>query len=323
MSTFDDYLTHDDKPYAENINDALLLSNVFDLTVPIELPTMYRTGVFSTSTSPRKAGVSIVTMVNADDTDFTITGSSITNDTADVKGLIFKYYPNFNSYGTISSLSWTASGTGVIADIEGADGEDILTGHTGGTISGATTGLTELQEFTITLSIPAGVTITKINFIMANKEETRYGAECGITDVTGLQSALDAKVSLSALTDLIYPVGSIYMSVDSTSPATRFGGTWTQLKDRFLLSAGDTYNAGATGGETNHTLTTNEMPSHNHDTIIHNHQVDGGKYNVSRVQWESGNDATFSTISTERTGGGQSHNNMPPYLVVYMWKRTG
>ena len=61
-----------------------------------------------------------------------------------------------------------------------------------------------------------------------------------------------------------YPVGSIYMSVNSTSPASLFGGTWEQLKDRFLLGAGDTYTNGSTGGESTHTLTVDEMPSHTH-----------------------------------------------------------
>ena len=59
-----------------------------------------------------------------------------------------------------------------------------------------------------------------------------------------------------------YPVGAIYISTISTSPASLFGGTWEQLKDRFLLGAGDTYAAGATGGEAAHALTVNEMPPH-------------------------------------------------------------
>lgn len=52
--------------------------------------------------------------------------------------------------------------------------------------------------------------------------------------------------------DLVYPIGSIYISVNSTSPSTLFGGEWTQLKDRFLLGAGSTYIAGEKGGTTTH-----------------------------------------------------------------------
>ena len=70
------------------------------------------------------------------------------------------------------------------------------------------------------------------------------------------------------IVNLIYPVGSIYLSVNSANPQTLFGGTWEQLKDRFLLGAGDGYSAGSVGGEATHKLTTNEMPSHKHDNTI-------------------------------------------------------
>ena len=117
--------------------------------------------------------------------------------------------------------------------------------------------------------------------------------------------------------DMIYPVGSIYMIVNSTSPATLFGGTWEQIDDTFLLSAGDTYTAGATGGEATHTLTTDEMPSHSHRANIYNQ---GSVISASsHATWgQSGNDNIAGTF----VGGGQAHNNMPPYLVVYVWKRT-
>lgn len=71
--------------------------------------------------------------------------------------------------------------------------------------------------------------------------------------------------SLSALINLIYPIGSIYLSVNSTSPQQLFGGEWEQIKDKFLLSAGDTYSGGSEGGEAEHILTIDEMPSHNHN----------------------------------------------------------
>lgn len=60
----------------------------------------------------------------------------------------------------------------------------------------------------------------------------------------------------------IYPIGSIYMSVNSTNPSQIFGGTWEQIKDRFLLACGNTYSNGATGGEANHILTIAETPTH-------------------------------------------------------------
>ena len=127
-------------------------------------------------------------------------------------------------------------------------------------------------------------------------------------------------ISASGVIDLVYPVGSIYMSVSSTSPATLFGGTWEQLKDRFLLGVGDTYSNGATGGEATHTLTVEEMPSHTH-RLKKNSSI--GTARQSGGDWLTDNYGnTWVSSAIENTGGGKAHNNMPPYLVVYMWKRT-
>lgn len=114
-----------------------------------------------------------------------------------------------------------------------------------------------------------------------------------------------------------FPIGYVYISVDSTSPSQLFGGSWEQIKDRFLLSAGDTYNAGATGGEATHTLTEAEMPSHNH--IFTMRKAGNPAYYEPYPSW-TGNGAT-SNVATQATGGSQPHNNMPPYLVVYAWKK--
>ena len=83
-----------------------------------------------------------------------------------------------------------------------------------------------------------------------------------------LQSESTQKIKWSILLDKLYPVGCIYQSAKATSPAELFGGTWEQIKDRFILAAGDTYAAGSTGGEATHTLTVNEMPRHNHDHVM-------------------------------------------------------
>lgn len=120
----------------------------------------------------------------------------------------------------------------------------------------------------------------------------------------------------------VYPVGSIYMSLSSTDPKTLFGGTWERLKDRFLLAAGDRYSAGATGGEATHTLTKDEMPSHNHYAAI-NGGTDSYGQNRTTIGSFANKAQGYSDSSTIfATGGGHAHNNMPPYLAVYMWKRT-
>lgn len=118
-----------------------------------------------------------------------------------------------------------------------------------------------------------------------------------------------------------YPVGSIYLSINSTSPASLFGGTWTQIKDVFLLGAGDTYSNGATGGEATHTLTINEIPE---IRILTGVNIVGSGVKVINSQTTNASDNTNSILANGQNSGhtDQPHNNMPPYLVVYMWKRT-
>lgn len=131
--------------------------------------------------------------------------------------------------------------------------------------------------------------------------------------------------------DMVYPVGAIYMSVNSTNPGNLFGGKWEQIKDRFLLAAGDTHVAGSTGGEAQHTLTVDEMPNHRHSSDDSNRGystavdkrdqfclwLNKGQPNANEpLTGENG------PVRTSSVGGSQPHNNMPPYLAVYMWKRT-
>lgn len=148
--------------------------------------------------------------------------------------------------------------------------------------------------------------------------------------------------NINGLVDMVYPIGSIYMSVNSTSPATLFGGTWEQIKGRFLLGTGEpddnsntyygsdlTYNGstkyneqvGSTGGESRHTLSVAEMPSHTHSIYYYN---SSGSLSFG---YNFGNKGSASAVTTASsgigvTGGDASHNNLPPYFVVYMWKRT-
>ena len=120
-----------------------------------------------------------------------------------------------------------------------------------------------------------------------------------------------------------YPVGAIYISTVDTSPASLFGGTWERLKDRFLLAAGDTYAAGATGGEEKHTLTVDEMPQHNHDFhASYNEIAAGGETGGKILAGGDSNQWLWNFAQVNNSGGNAPHNNMPPYLAVYMWVRT-
>lgn len=160
----------------------------------------------------------------------------------------------------------------------------------------------------------------------------------GASEIDDTTTSADTTWSSNKILQVVYPVGSIYMSVNSSSPATLFGfGTWEQIKDTFLLSAGDTYSAGATGGEATHLLTSSEsgVPSHTHSGVV------GGNNGSTRLQsakanlsgstseaWASWFGTGYNAINNvyvqtnTAANASQAHNNMPPYLVVYVWKRT-
>ncbi len=146
-----------------------------------------------------------------------------------------------------------------------------------------------------------------------------------------LQGKNTQRIKWSALLDKIYPVGCIYQSANSTSPASFLGGTWEQIKDRFILAAGDTYAAGSMGGEAAHTLTINEIAAHSHAETkvmangnlgfivnpIKDGTTEGDILDVEQKSWQTGK----ASVDTGKTGGSEPHNNMPPYLTAYIWQR--
>ena len=117
----------------------------------------------------------------------------------------------------------------------------------------------------------------------------------------------------------LYPVGSIYMSTENTSPASMFGGTWEQIKDKFLLSAGDTYSAGATGGEASHMLTQTEMAR---IRLLASAQP-GNDYGMilSSSIWTKGDGSSYTIVDMAKGFEQTAFSLMPPYLAVYCWKR--
>ena len=128
----------------------------------------------------------------------------------------------------------------------------------------------------------------------------------------------------TSIIDLIYPVGSYYWNSNSTSPATLFGvGTWTQITNKFIFAAGGDYASGDTGGEVDHLLTIQEMPSHDHRCIMDQSFFAYGGPMESDEGPASGHGYAypFYYSFTGTKGGNRSHNNMPPYIVAYCWRR--
>lgn len=252
-------------------------------------------------------------------------------------------------------------------------------------------------------STPTPAAVTQGNIINgATTDDTPlYHITVDNLQVTNVKRVFTLAPSVMGILDRVYPVGSIFISVNNTNPATLFGGTWEEVSGRFLLGRSSGHAAGTTGGEETHTLTANEMPahthngpshthtgpSHTHTTPAHTHNIashthtattaSGGnhahkiqrakeagagtsKYSIQNASngegdhmsrytgahthavtvqgsgqlvtdsagtgttGASGTGVTGAsgTGATSSTGGGAAHNNMPPFLAVYMWKRT-
>lgn len=123
-----------------------------------------------------------------------------------------------------------------------------------------------------------------------------------------------------------YPIGSIYISTNATSPATLFGGNWDEIHGAFLFANSALHKAGEIGGEEEHVLKEKEIPIHYHDEYVGNDGGDGsvpeGYYGFTSIACISKNTYWAKGSKTSEAGGGQAHNNMPPYLSVYMWQRV-
>ena len=113
-----------------------------------------------------------------------------------------------------------------------------------------------------------------------------------------------------------YPVGAYYISESATSPASMFGGTWTQVTGRFLRAANDT----ATGGSDTHTLTTAQLPK---NKVYSSANVNGNAgFSDALYTGAFTQGSEYAYLNLTYIGGGSSHNNMPAYKDVYVWRRT-
>lgn len=111
-----------------------------------------------------------------------------------------------------------------------------------------------------------------------------------------------------------------WVSPDPTSPAEILGGTWEQIKDRYILAAGDTYASGSTGGEATHTLTVDEMPQHIH-SLGYMYKFSADNTGAPQLVNNGNVWVRYEETFSENAGGNQPHNNMPPYRAFYVWQR--
>lgn len=154
------------------------------------------------------------------------------------------------------------------------------------------------------------------------KQAVLYSAQT-LTDAQKAQARENIGVNGGGVSfDDLFPVGSFWWSTEEGSPAAQglSAGTWEQIQNRFLLAAGTNYVSGATGGASTHVLTVNEIPVHRHNTHAYSGQGTAAGY------WTQGwNNASGTDVNNDKTtevGGGQAHNNMPPYMAAYCWHRV-
>ena len=192
-----------------------------------------------------------------------------------------------------------------------------------GAVSSTHTELNLLDGVTANTTELNYVDVTTLGTAQASKAVTA-DANIDVTGIRNLTCTGTITMGSNAVTTLqaVYPVGSIYINATvSTNPATLLGfGTWAAFgAGRVMvgLDATDTDfdTAQETGGAKTHTLSTSEIPSHTHNSNF----VTGGS-GVSGVSTDGNYDA--ATNATSATGGGGAHNNLQPYIVAYMWRRT-
>ena len=221
--------------------------------------------------------------------------------------------------GSFTTISASSNITGnVIGDIKATDGTVVLNNGSDGTdatFTGAVTGN----------ATTATTTATARAFSVSGDLATSAGVDF---DGSG---AVDLAVAITdTLWDKIYPVGSIYTTTNgSFNPNTSFYGTWSTYGAGRVLVGQDTGDTdfdtiNATGGAKTHTLTVDEMPSHQHNSNVMSEDTRayiGDTYALSHKGLDIGSHGTQAP-KTSNTGGGQAHNNLQPYTVVKYWRRT-
>ena len=275
------------------------------------------------------AVITLKRLNNYEDTTYLkVVGSiSSVNSKNSIQSITYKYKKSTDSsYSSQTTISNNTQYTLTYAKLYAWNFQIVITDKFGST--------------TYNVTLPKGMPVMFID-----SQKLSVGVNCFPTKSNSFE--LNGKT----IFDLIYPVGSIYISVNTTNPSSLFGGTWEQLKDRFLLGAGSSYSNGATGGEASHKLTTGELPAHTHGSkaltgslwnvavqssgtgLSANGILSKGDSNSGNVGYatasKTGSGTTYTDVMNitathehASVGSNTAHNNMPPYLVVCIWKRT-
>ena len=162
-----------------------------------------------------------------------------------------------------------------------------------------------------------------VTYNIQNTNDINTGRNVNVGGEIVLNDINKIKIKAQTLLQVLYPVGSIYMSMNSTDPSTFIGGKWTLIHDRFLWC---TNYSGTEGGSFSVTLSTENLPPHNHKLQIYRTSSESPRnYGLSDESGFGGRVMVGSygdTFSTSNTGSGESFSILPPYKAVYCWYRT-
>lgn len=251
--------------------------------------------------------------------NITVSSGTISLSKTNVTNALGYTPPTTDTKYTLPTASaWTLGGVKIGSNITENSGTISLTKANVTSALGYTPPTTDTKY-----TLPTGNASTLGGVKLSDSTSSTSSTNGGIAATPAAVKAAIAEAKLAA-----WPIGSIYMSVNSTSPANLFGGTWERISDRFLLGASSSYPAGSIGGEFIHKLTQSELPNYslsvtNGSNVIRSRtgssadayvQTQSGGWGIPN--WES------KTVTVASGGSGKAHNNMPPYLSVWIWKRT-
>ena len=257
----------------------------------------------------------------------TVDGIFVDNGTGTSVGLKVGSGKTLSVAGTLTSTG-TASFSSIDVNGGAVDGTPIgaNSASTGAFTTISTTGLATLNSATIS----GTSTLTTVDINGGAIDGTTIGATTASTVAATTVTASgnvnttggELQINGTNVLEKVYPVGSIYINASvSTNPATLLGfGTWTAFgAGRVMVGLDSTDtdfdSAEETGGAKTHTLTVNQIPAHTHTLDTSDQPAGTGSLEVA-------GGSPVGTKLTQSTGGGQAHNNLQPYIVVYMWKRT-
>lgn len=265
-----------------------------------------------TATSSTLGGVKIGSNITVSSGTISISKTNVTN------ALGYTPPTTDTKYTLPNATSSTLGGVKIGSNITVSSGTISLTKANVTSALGYTPPTTDTKY-----TLPTASSSTLGGVKLSDSTNSTSSTSGGIAATPAAVKAAIAEAKLAA-----WPIGSIYMSVSNTSPATLFGGTWASISERFLLGASSSYPAGGTGGEFAHKLTQSELPNYslsvtNGSNVIRSKTGSSADAYVQTQSsgwgipnWES------KTVTVASGGSGEAHNNMPPYLAVYMWKRT-